>query len=192
MTGAISRYPQRRIARAPSVSESLFQDAPPTLLRSPSARPNRRCLGRMDRVLSRWHRNYGATGSRHSRSDSSSIRIGPEKDSSDRPQGGVKFDRSRIPASTSLDQDWPGSERSQTIHTHCHECSRNTHKTQNCEGIDRQTQRPSVCLSSLHAHFERRDRASWELRSNRRLSEHRAARPVADAAFDCAFSAWMN
>ncbi len=66
---------QRGIARAPSVSESLFQDAPPTLLRPPSARPNGRCLGRMDRVFSGRNRNYGSPGSRHSRSNSSSIRI---------------------------------------------------------------------------------------------------------------------
>jgi Fic/DOC family len=64
---------QRRIARAPSVSESLFQDSPPTLLRSPAARPNGRGLGRMGRVFSGRHRGYSSPGSRHSCSNSSSF-----------------------------------------------------------------------------------------------------------------------
>ena len=66
----------------------------------------------MDRVLSGRHRHYGSPGSGHSRSDSSSIRNGPEKDSSDGPQGGINLGRSRIPASASVDQDWPGSKKS--------------------------------------------------------------------------------
>jgi len=65
------------------------------------------------------------------------------------------------------DLDWPGGKRSQTVYTHRHQCSRNAHETQNCERINRQTPRPSVCLSSVLKYPQWRNGASEELESIR-------------------------
>ena len=100
------------LRRAASLFESFLQGPSSTLLRSASASSHRGSLGRVARVFSGRHRGYGPSGGRHGRSNSSSFRGRPEKDSSDGPQGCVKLGRSRIPASTSADQDRPGRKRS--------------------------------------------------------------------------------
>ena len=47
----------------------------------------------------------------------------------ERPAAGcVKLGRSRVPASTSVDQDWLGSERPQAVDTYGYECSGDVHQ----------------------------------------------------------------